>query len=177
MHANHAPAGDKKAEFGCDRPLSHLTDDAREGLRLARSHFGDLLVPVFVPPWNRIAPELVEHLPRIGYRGLSTFGKRRQPEAAGGIVQVNTHLDPIAWHEGRSLRKPHALLAELARAVMAQTERDGVPEPIGLLTHHLVHDDAIWLFCEELLRRLAKYSIVRFVDPRAMFVGTQTIAT
>jgi hypothetical protein len=38
--------------------------------------FGSRVLPVLVPPWNRIAPGLVPALPEIGYRGLSTFGIR-----------------------------------------------------------------------------------------------------
>ena len=30
-------------------------------------------LPVLVPPWNRIAPDLIAHLPAAGYTGLSTF--------------------------------------------------------------------------------------------------------
>ena len=176
-HANHAPRGAKKAEFGAHRPLPGLLEDAREGLRLARGHFGDRLVPVFVPPWNRMAPDLVEHLPRLGYRGLSSFGERRTAGPVPGLMQVNTHIDPIAWHEGRGLRDAEALVAELARAVAARAGSHPEPQPIGLLTHHLAHDETVWGFCEELLSRLTEHPIVRFLDADAMFVGAQTLAT
>ena len=176
-HANHAPRDAKKAEFGSHRLLPRLVEDAREGLRLARRPFGDRLVPVFVPPWNRIALDLVERLPGIGYRGLSSFGERRTPEPARGLTQVNTHIDPIAWHEGRRLRDTEALVTELARAVTARAGSHADPEPIGVLTHHLAHDEPVWRFCEELLSRLAEHSSVRFLDADAMFVGAQTLAT
>jgi predicted glycosyltransferase len=176
-HANHAPGDAKKAEFGPHRPPGQLAQDAERGLRLAHGCFGDLLVPVFVPPWNRIAPELVELLPGLGYSGLSTFGERPRREPVPGLLQVNTHIDPIAWHGGRSLRDAEALVPEVARAVAARVGSDGRdPEPIGLLTHHHVHDEAVWAFCEELLSRLAEHSIVRFVNLDAMFVGAQTCA-
>jgi hypothetical protein len=176
-HANHALGDAKKAEFGSHRPLARLVEDAREGLRLGRRHFGDRLVPVFVPPWNRVAPDLVERLPRIGYRGLSTFGERRAPEPARALMQVNTHIDPIAWREGRGCKDIGALAAELAQAVASRAGSHGEPEPIGLLTHHLVHDEAVWRFVEELLSRMAEQKIMRFLDADAMFVGAQTLAT
>jgi hypothetical protein len=93
------------------------------------------------------------------------------------LVQVNTHIDPIGWHEGGSLQDISVLLNALARAVASRVEGklDEV-EPIGLLTHHLRHDEAVWHFCETLLARLAGHSSVRIVDPVAMFVGAQTAA-
>ena len=35
-------------------------------------------------------------------------------------------------------------------------------EPIGLLTHHGAHDEAIWSFCESLLERLRRSPAVRW---------------
>jgi hypothetical protein len=175
-HANHASEGRKKAEFGSDRPIPELADDAREGLRLAKARFGDALLPVFVPPWNRVAPDLVPELPKLGFRGLSTFGRRPARHPALGLVQANTHLDPIDWHNGGGLRAAKSLIAELTAAITAQ-EETGDREPIGLLTHHLVQDEATWRFCEELLAHLAGNAMVRFQDPREMFAGAQTFAS
>ncbi|MDQ4135124.1 MAG: polysaccharide deacetylase family protein, partial [Pseudomonadota bacterium] len=173
VHANHAGEARKKAEFGPDRPLSQLAEEAVEGLRLAKARFSDTFLPVFVPPWNRIAPGLVPTLPKLGFKGLSTFGRLPAREPAPGLLQANTHIDPIDWHNGRGLREPDAFIAELAETIAA----DADPEPIGLLTHHLVQDEATWRFCEELLERLAMRRIVQYQDPRAMFVGAQTPPT
>ena len=175
-HANHEGEGAKKAEFGPARRLSRLIDDAGHGLHLARDRFGDMLLPVFVPPWNRIAPELVPALSKLGFDGLSTFGSRGIGEPPYGIVQVNTHVDPIDWHGGRGLRAVDAILADLASALVAHPD-EGAHEPIGLLTHHLVHDEATWAFCETLLARLAVSPMIRFQPPRKMFVGARTLAT
>jgi hypothetical protein len=177
-HGNHAPEGAKKAEFGAHRPLHSLAEDAREGLRLAQIWFGDRLAPIFVPPWNRIAPELTGLLPGLGFAGLSTFGERIAREPAPGLLQVNTHVDPIDWRQGGRLRDLEAVLSDLAALIVRRVAHD-VPEaePIGLLTHHLVQDEAVWAACEELLGRLAAHRSVRFADVAAMFVGAQTSAT
>jgi predicted glycosyltransferase len=175
-HANHEREGAKKAEFGPARPQSRLIEDAEQGSRLARDRFGDALLPVFVPPWNRIAPEFVPALRELGFRGLSTFGPHRATEPAGGLVQINTHLDPIDWHGGRGLRALDSILADLAAAMTAHPD-EGPREPIGLLTHHLAHDEATWAFCETLLARLAGSPSIRFQQPQAMFVGARTPAT
>lgn len=169
-HANHAPAGEKKAEFGPHRPAGSLAEDAARALREAELRLGPALLPVFVPPWNRVAPDLVALLPRLGYRGLSTFKDRRAAAPAAGLVEANTHVDPIDWHGSGSLRDPAAIAADLARAVLARIEGRADPdEPVGILTHHLVHDAAVWHFCESLAGRLAERQGIRYLFAAEVF--------
>ena len=167
-HANHAPQSDKKAEFGPAREVAVMEGEAREGLRHLEAVFGDSVLRVFVPPWNRISPALVRRLPEAGYVGLSTFRDRPSAHPAPGLLQVNTHVDPIDWHGTRSLAQVPALVAALADAVRSRAVQRGPMEPVGLLTHHLVHDEAIWSFCEELLVFLAQKKL-RFALVRKLF--------
>lgn len=155
-HTSHAPEGQKKAEFGAHRPLADMQDEARQGLARLTALFGASLRPVFVPPWNRISPDLLPALPGLGYTMLSTFTPRAAPQAAPGLTQINCHLDPIAWHGGRSLADPDGLIRQMAAQI--SDRRMGTAdnsEPYGILTHHLVHDAAIWEFTQTLLTRLA----------------------
>ncbi|MDJ1159455.1 glycosyltransferase [Chelatococcus sp. SYSU_G07232] len=170
-HRNHAPADEKKAEFGAHRPTAALVADAERALATARERFGARLLPIFVPPWNRIAPALVAELPALGFCGLSTFRDRPATEAAPGLIQVNTHLDPVDWHGSRSLVAEDMLLDGLVRAIAARRRADDTLEPIGLLTHHLVHDEAIWSFCERLIERLCRHAGVRIHAAREVFAA------
>ncbi len=108
-------------------------------------------------------------MPALGYCGLSGFGDRAAREATPGLIQVNTHLDPIAWRGDRSLTDPDALVAKLARSIDRRLSGADHPEPIGVLTHHLAHDEAVWTFCEALLERLAAHAVVRFLSIDAVF--------
>jgi hypothetical protein len=154
-HLSHASPGDKHAEFGAHRPLAALRGDAKAGIARLSDLFGPRLTPVFVPPWNRIAPQIIADLPTLGYTALSTFTPRPAPMSAPGLAQINTHLDPIAWKTGRGLADPDTLIAQLVRQLEdRRLERADNDEPYGILTHHLVHDDAIWHFTEALLTRL-----------------------
>src|SRR5918995_75333 len=60
-------------------------------------------------------------------------------EPAPGLSQINCRLDVIDWRATRG-GLPHALLAErLARLIrQSNSSRE---QPIGILTHHLVHDE------------------------------------
>lgn len=110
-HVSHAPADQKKAEFGAHRPVAEMIEEARQALETIERVFGSQAVRCFTPPWNRISPDLVAALPGLGYESLSTFGSRDQTEPAPGLVQINTHIDPIHF-KGRPCLKPPALLAQ-----------------------------------------------------------------
>jgi predicted glycosyltransferase len=168
-HANHAPRGEKKAEFGDHRALSDLLGDARAGLEKARISVPGKVLPVFVPPWNRVSPALVRELRRAGFWGLSAFRDRTTAGRVSGLLQVNAHLDPIAWHRGRGLDDPAWLVRQLSDCVERRLSGMADPqEPIGLLTHHLVHDGATWDFCERLLGHL-KERAVPFAGAASLF--------
>ncbi|GHG92353.1 polysaccharide deacetylase family protein [Pseudodonghicola xiamenensis] len=166
-HQSHAPAGEKKAEFGAHRPLPDMAAEARDGLARLQTLFGPALPPLFVPPWNRIAPEITATLPALGYRMISTFTPRKTPLAAPGLSQINTHLDPIDWRGSRSLAAPERLIDQIARQLTDRREgRADADEPYGILTHHLVHDAAIWDFTTALLVRLMQGPITPWTAPK-----------
>lgn len=154
-HQNHAPAGEKKAEFGAHRPLDERLDDAERGLTTLQEIFGSSLRPMFVPPWNRLAPEMLTWLAGTGYTAVSTFTPRKTAKPAPGLLRVNTHLDPVDWKAGRGLLPADQLIAQVTRQLRdrRQGEADN-DEPYGLLTHHLVQDDATWDFVGALAARL-----------------------
>lgn len=154
-HQSHAPAEEKKAEFGAHRPVDDRLEDAEAGLQRLKTLFGSALRPMFVPPWNRIAPDMPPWMAGLGYSALSTFTPRRQGKVAPGLVQINTHLDPIDWKGSRSLAPAERLIAQVAEQLKDRRKgRADMREPYGILTHHLVHDAAIWDFTEALISRL-----------------------
>jgi hypothetical protein len=152
-HENHAAEGQKKSEFGQSRNAALA--EAAAGLARMDDLFGTEMLPIFVPPWNRIAPEVIAGLPSLGYIGLSTYTPRPAREVIAGLVQINTHIDPINWRGGGGLRSPEAVLAELVNTL--KDRRKGatdLSEPLGFLSHHLVHDAAIWDFTQGCLSAL-----------------------
>lgn len=154
-HSNNALKDAKKAEFDAHRPLAKMQSEAGAGLRRLTELFGTALQPMFVPPWNRIDQALLPSLSPLGYRWLSTFTPRANSVAATGLTRVNTHLDPIFWKGNRALADPDGLISQVARQLKDRREGNADnDEPYGILTHHLVHDDAIWEFTEALLTRL-----------------------
>ena len=129
-HADHAMAPAKKIELGGGAARPTLLAGLEAGRRRLAERFGRQFLPVLVPPWNRIAPDVAEAAPSLGFIGLSTFGPLR---STPGLSRVNTHLDLVVWRErGRPLDVGEAI-GGLARLVAA-----GSSEPLGILSHHAV---------------------------------------
>jgi hypothetical protein len=150
QHRNHAAPHEKKMELGSHRPLAAVTDELRLGFERLGQLFPDAFLPVLVPPWNRIDERVSAARQEIGLVGLSTFG----PAPVGAVHQVNTHLDIIDWRTRGPLPRAEAyaqLCGELERRLGGDTE------PLGILTHHLVQEDASWVFLDELLGIAARH--------------------
>jgi hypothetical protein len=169
-HANHAAPGAKKSEYPADRDEAVMARELRDGLARATSLAPSRALPVFAPPWNRMTPQFAELLGDAGYRGYSSFGKERAPLAAGALRCVNTHWDPIAWRDGGGLRDEGELLSLLSRLISQQlAEPRAALEPVGLLTHHLAHDDWIDRFLDQLFDILQESDTVKFLAASEVF--------
>lgn len=166
-HANHANAMAKKSEFPASRLTADMLSDLRQGRERLLSHFGSSILPVFVPPWNRMAESLLPQLPRLGFHGISRFKARDDLWAAPGLMQVNTHLDPIDWRQGSFAGTTECLTALVTELRRSRSESE--PEPCGLLTHHLRHDAAGWDFVGTLIRHVAAHQGAQWIDLTAAF--------
>jgi hypothetical protein len=183
-HVNHEPAGQpgqakvRPAECGAGRPAQAVLEELARGKAALTAAFGERFLPVFVPPWNRIAPAVVAGLPGAGYRGLSAFGPRAAADPAPGLLQINSHADPIVWREGKRFVGAAALLERLRAHLAARREGQADPaEPTGLLTHHQDMDAACWAFSQELLRRLRTHPAVAFPPLPALLAARGTALT
>lgn len=171
-HVNYAAKGEGAAELGWHRERETLCRELAEGWRRLRDAGLPNLLPVLVPPWNRIAAAHLAHLPPLGYRIVSTFHARNAREPASGLQQVNAHCDPIRWREGARFRGTESALAAIVRHLAAR--RSGAAdaeEPTGLLTHHLQTDAPAWAFLEELMDRTAARRGARWIGLESL-MGT-----
>lgn len=171
-HHNYAPAGEKAQELGAHRPVMEVVSE----LQRARAKLGDLygkrLSGILVPPWNRISPEVISHLPEIGFSGLSTFGSAHEADGLCNLVQLNTHLDIIDWKGMRGGRDPQWLANELTK-LLKRSRLDG-SGPIGVLAHHLVHDELAWNFLEELFKLTVGHPAADWCEADVLVAQSQT---
>ena len=164
-HSSHAAPGTRKLELGGSRDSSDILDDLERGFEIMRRQFDNRFTPVLVPPWNRIEERVIEGLPAIGFSGISTMRVRRGSTPTPGLLQVNTHLDPINWRHRRGFIGVFPALAILIQHLVARRSgyRD-MGEPTGILSHHLVQNGAVWHFLDELLGFLREHPAVNWVD-------------
>jgi peptidoglycan/xylan/chitin deacetylase (PgdA/CDA1 family) len=161
-HRNHSAEGEKKMELGPHRPVETMLDELAEGFDRLRARFAAKFLPVLVPPWNRIADEVRKRRREVGLIGLSTFG----PAPKGEAHWANVHLDIIDWTARAPITRASAY-AILSRE--AERRLKGDDEPLGIMTHHLVHHEANWRFLEELLDLIAGHPAVAWPGVADLF--------
>lgn len=160
-HHNHAPEGVKKQELGLHRPIPSIHEELRAGLAHLRALHGARAQPLLVPPWNRIAPELLAGLAADGFTALSTFAEEKP---VPGLAVVNTQIDIIDWKAGRIGRPAREIWTELATLATS-------PRPfVGVLTHHLVHDATAWAVLADLLSATREAG-AEWLDPATLIAA------
>jgi hypothetical protein len=150
-HANHAPASEKRQELGLHRELPTILEDCARSLACLRELHGERLVAMMVPPWNRIALEVAERLPSVGYRALSGFGRKAM--TIRGLTIANAHVDLV---DSRGTGKCHeaSLLIERIAADLKIARRTGETW-CGVLSHHLAGDPKQFEFLDDLFAETA----------------------
>ena len=172
------------AEFGPHRPI----DESRADLRQACERFVELLgetQPFFVPPFGQICSRAVAALAPIGFGGLSSQPSRLRSRVArlnaskphlpsnffgAGLADdgLNVQIDPIDWRRGSAKSDATVALAVLGELRARRKRHIDPAAPIGILTHHLVHDDAIWDVCTRLFEVLRGSGVAVFPELRPL---------
>ncbi len=162
-HIDHASADQKSCEFGADRDAGQVAAELSEGRQRIYDLFAEAAIPLFVPPWNRMAPNWHAALVQAGFSAISGFGAKGLT-AGDGLRALPTHVDIMDWSL-RAGRPADEVDAEMADWIERLTAGEG-DTPLGLLTHHLVHDETAWNVLEALLTVLSTHRAVRFTDAR-----------
>jgi hypothetical protein len=160
-HEDHALPGSKKIELGGERSEAVILEELRQGHeRLSLLH-EERFVPILVPPWNRIDPALIPHLKSIDFEALSVFG----PECPSAIREINTHVDLMNWHGGRCGHDTETLVPMIIDRLKYCHDNGGV---VGILTHHLVHDQQAWTFLDALFRITSSHPAAEWCDIKSI---------
>jgi len=174
-HENHAGLNAKKSEFPADRPLARRLADLEAGRERLKDLFGPQLLPVLVPPWNRAAADLLPHLAALGFRAISGFKPYAERQAAPGLAWLNTQVDPIDWHGGNPAAGAARALDAACEALRAMRLGTLPMQPLGFLTHHLRHDEAVWHFTTRFLAA-TRHPAARWIDAASALAEGETAA-
>ncbi|MDP9807753.1 hypothetical protein J2W42_000591 [Rhizobium tibeticum] len=160
-HANHAGPDEKKQELGRHRSADVVLGQLHDGLVALQGLYGPGLVPMLVPPWNRISEALIPQLGAQDFEALSIFGRAK---AGGPIRLLNTHVDVVNMRGQRGNRPHGDLVAELVTELQARFAKDD--EPVGILTHHLVHGASEWEFLTRLFQETGHHPGAAWMSAR-----------
>jgi hypothetical protein len=169
LHANHAVRA-KKSEFPAARSPASVMTDLRAGRSRLTALFGVRALAVLAPPWNRCDDGFLPLLPNCGIGALSRLGPRRRRWPAPGVFEANVHVDLVAWKGDRGFVGEEAALAGVIGHLRArrggEVDRD---EPTGILTHHLVQDEAAETFLARMAALVATHSAARWLTGGEVF--------
>ena len=171
QHGRHAPPGAKEAEFGDHRPLPEMLAELNRGRKILEGLFPTNFLPVLVPPWNRVGENLRRARQEAGLPGISGF--RQRPPADHHTA--NAHIDPIAWMSSRSALSREELFRYLRMQV--ETRLTGTAGPIGILSHHLVQDEAVWQVLDEIFKTLRSVRRAEWPTTASVFALGQPVGT
>ncbi len=172
-HVNHAPRGMGLGawELGMHRGLETVMAELNTGSTMLHDQFQAQYLKVIVPPWNRIAPELMKPIASNGYNGVSAFGPRNGTNPEQALTVVNAHCDPIRWKSGAQFRGTAKTISQLCEHLQARRAGSvDADEPTGFLTHHIDLDAAGWQFSTKLASMIHQHKAARWCSPKQLFV-------
>jgi hypothetical protein len=109
-------------------------------------------------------------LARCGLTGISRARARSFSSLAQGIVEVNTQVDLVAWKGSRGFVGEDAALGGLVEHLRARRLRAVCAnEPTGILTHHLIQDEATDAFLGRLIAESVAHPAVHWLDAGEIF--------
>lgn len=187
QHINYAPVGHKPSEFGAGRPVAALIHDAQLAFNTFSRHFTDADA-VFVPPFGQISRAMIRALPGIGFRGVSAgpgWLERKLSRLPDWNIRIpgakvprwtrlprlDVQIDPIDWRK-RTAHSADRICDAIVRCL--RPRRMGFlasDVPIGVVTHHMAHDDKIWQVCDGVLGFLRHHDAVEFLHVGQFFAA------
>jgi len=160
-HVNWQRIG-KKSEFGEQRPFEKQWRDVWQGQQKMKEIFGDRLVQVFTPPWNRLCNATMKILQELDFQGVSLASPL--PRGAKPTIALKNLRIQLDLHTRKSkdgFADFGALLEELAGHLSKR-------EPLGIMIHHQRMPYLAFEFLHELLFILKSQTRLRLLSFQEM---------
>ena len=146
-HVNRQPEGRGFGEIVEDDSVDWVRAQLRA--TVMQFHRAGAVPTLFVPPWNNLRPQLIAALSDTPIRAVSGFDQG--VSESGGVSRLDTHLDVLRWKGGGRFRGAWRFLARMRKLLVHRRMAGQWGQPIGVLTHHLDHDQAAWRFLDTFL--------------------------
>jgi hypothetical protein len=163
LHSNHSTSG-KKSEFPAGRSSKDVRFDVAAGRARLTQLFGSLALPILVPPWNRFDNAHLPLLSSCGIRAISRMSRNTAMAVPLGVPELNVHIDLVAWRGNGGFIGEEAALTGVVEHLQARRLGGACDEPTGILTHHLVQDEATDAFLQQLVAVTSGHQAVYWLD-------------
>jgi hypothetical protein len=162
-HINRAAQGRKKSEYREGVSVEEIAAALELGRR--RLSAAGLSPEFFTPPWNAGEPDLGDALARLQFTRWSAGPTRRSHPA---LRYAATDIDLLRWTQPPQFRGVWKVMRALQKALSRRRSDGDFNRPIGLLTHHLAHDEATWGFLD---------SFLAYLEPKVEWVSIREIGS
>lgn len=162
-HVNRQPKGRGFGEVVAEDGLEWVRAQLRA--TVMAFHRAGAQPTLFVPPWNNLAPQLIEAIEGSPITAISAFDQERG--RCEGVPRLDAHLDVLRWKGGGRFRGRWRFLSRMRRLMTKRRLSENWDEPMGLLTHHLDHDEATWAFLEDFLAAFPILARADLMSPTA----------
>jgi hypothetical protein len=150
-HVNHETVG-RKCEFGRSRLRDLQRADISLGWGRLQDVIGDVVQPMFTPPWNRCTMDTAQTLIDLGFEVLSR-DVTATPFECSVLREVPVTIDWFKKEGGLLIGRD-----EIALRIAAEVRAGG---PVGVMLHHAVTGPDDLVFTAHLVALLAEHPSAR----------------
>ena len=161
-HQSNAIDGQRKVELGGNQSLHQLMQKLTSGRKKLQKAFSQRYLDIIVPPWNRYNSVAAEAFEQLHYKALSGLGMRG--EQLSSIALLNVHVDIIDWKTRSFVGTQTCIEKIIEQLQLRRMSPINTIEPLGLMTHHLAHDQACWDFLHEFMSKTAHHPKIEWLQ-------------
>jgi hypothetical protein len=184
-HVNYNK-GALTAEFGNDRPLEVMIAEIEHLAKKFASMFPNRGLSMFVPPWHGLDQRLIPYLSRSGFKCLSMHESFSVRAAQIFFAKIPSIKMAFARPGSKSLKAQSMDRANIAINFLSSGARHllkvnplhqalgalrlrrlgliAIDRPIGLMTHHLQHDESAWEQLSQLIAVIVNHPASYFIQ-------------
>lgn len=165
-HKNYANKDQKKQELGNHRSSETIISELTLGKVKLSALFSDSFVNIQVPPWNRIDDSIIEKIAmNKQFDAISRHGVVDSPRV---MKEINIHIDILNFKDKTCFLGTDKVISQILKHLQFRRKNNYRPEATGLMSHHLVHDNATWDFLQQFFALTQTFGNIVWIDSKTL---------